>query len=49
MFMRTAVEGQLEELMNQKDTTIILIAAIHAKLDAFTEAGRQEGGPLGLS
>jgi hypothetical protein len=38
-----AIESDLENLMEQKDTTIILIAAMHAKLDALTEANRQEG------
>lgn len=39
-----AIESDLENLMEQKDTTIILIAAMHAKLDALTEAARQDRG-----
>jgi hypothetical protein len=44
-----AIESDLEQLMNQKDTTIILLAAMHAKLDALTDVNRREGDPLGLS
>lgn len=38
-----AIESELEELMNQKDVAIILVAAMHAKLDALTEIARREG------
>lgn len=38
-----AIESELEELMNQKDVAVILVAAMHAKLDALTEIARREG------
>jgi hypothetical protein len=44
-----AIESDLEQLMEQKDATIILIAAMYAKLDALTEMSRRDGDPLGLS
>jgi hypothetical protein len=37
-----AIESGLEELMDQRDVSVILIAAMQARLDALTEAELDE-------
>jgi hypothetical protein len=37
-----AIESELEELMDQRDVSVILIAAMQARLDALTEAELDE-------